>query len=65
MGVGSHNKKNLKKHTTADKSNVKHLRIKNNIWVTVDFRKTRNKPNTVSMLGEEMVVVEEYKYLRV
>ena len=29
----------------------------------VDFRRTRNKPNTVSTLGEEVEVVEEYRYL--
>ena len=29
----------------------------------VDFRRTRNKPNTVSVLGEEVEVVEEHSYL--
>jgi len=29
----------------------------------VDFRRTRSKPNTVSILGEEVEVVEEYRYL--
>jgi len=33
--------------------------------MTVDFRKIRSKPSTVSTLGEEVEVVEEYRYLRV
>jgi len=32
------------------------------LWL---FRRTRNKTNTVSILGEAVEVVEEYKYLGV
>jgi len=31
----------------------------------VDFRKTRNKPNTISIMGEDVEVVEDYSYLGV
>ena len=31
----------------------------------VDFRRTRNMSNSISIIGEEMEVVEEYKYLSV
>ena len=35
------------------------------IEIIVDFRRTRNKPNTVSILGEEVEVMEDYRYLGV
>ena len=31
----------------------------------MDFRRTRNKSNSISIMGEEVEVVEEYKYLSV
>jgi len=30
-----------------------------------DFGRSRNKPNTISMLREEVKVVEDYRYLGV
>jgi len=32
--------------------------------MTMDFRGTRKNPSTVSTLGEEEEVVEDYRYLR-
>ena len=31
--------------------------------MVVDFRRTRTKLNTISILGEEMEVVKQYRYL--
>ena len=31
--------------------------------MVVDFRRTRTKLNTISILGEEVDVVEDYRYL--
>ena len=31
----------------------------------VDFRSTRHKSNSISIMGEEVEVVQEYKYLTV
>ena len=33
--------------------------------MVVDFRRTRTKLNTISILGEEVEVVEGYRYLGV
>jgi len=33
--------------------------------MTVGFRGVRNKTNTISILGEEVEVVEDHRYLRV
>ena len=33
--------------------------------IIVDFKRTGYKPNTVSILGEEVEVVDDYRYLGV
>ena len=41
-------------YTTVDKTEM-----------IVDFMRTRSKPNSTSIMGEEVEVVEAYKYLSV